>query len=65
MLYFFQDILVKTIKRIYNIICSEFKKIFFRGVAQFGRALGSGLRGRRFESCHPDFALERIVCVPF
>ena len=25
-----------------------------RGVAQLGRALGSGLRGRRFESCHPD-----------
>ena len=25
-----------------------------RGVAQFGSALGSGLRGRRFESCRPD-----------
>ena len=26
----------------------------FRGVAQLGRALGSGPRGRRFKSCHPD-----------
>ena len=25
-----------------------------RGVAQFGSALGSGPRGRRFESCHSD-----------
>ena len=29
--------------------------IFFRGVAQFGRALRSGRRGRRFESCHADY----------
>jgi hypothetical protein len=27
-----------------------------RGVAQLGRALASGARGRRFKSCHPDFA---------
>ena len=26
----------------------------FRGVAQFGRALRSGRRGRKFESCHLD-----------
>ena len=26
-----------------------------RGVAQLGRARRSGRRGRRFESCHPDF----------
>ena len=26
----------------------------FRGVAQFGSALRSGRRGRRFKSCHPD-----------
>lgn len=26
----------------------------FRGVAQFGSAFGSGLKGRRFKSCHPD-----------
>ena len=25
-----------------------------RDVAQFGRALRSGRKGRRFESCHPD-----------
>ena len=28
--------------------------VFFRGVAQFGSALRSGRRGRRFESCHLD-----------
>ncbi len=28
--------------------------IIFRGVAQFGRALRSGRRGRKFESCHSD-----------
>ena len=27
---------------------------FFRGVAQFGRALRSGRRSRRFKSCHLD-----------
>ena len=27
----------------------------YRGVAQFGRALRSGRRGRRFESCRLDF----------
>lgn len=27
---------------------------FLRGVAQFGRALRSGRRSRRFKSCHPD-----------
>ncbi len=26
----------------------------FRGVAQLGRALGSGPRGRMFKSCYPD-----------
>ena len=28
-----------------------------RGVAEFGSALGSGLRGRRFKSCRPDHTL--------
>ena len=27
---------------------------FFRGVAQFGSAFGSGPKGRRFKSCHLD-----------
>ena len=27
----------------------------FRDVAQFGSALRSGRRGRRFKSCHPEF----------
>ena len=30
------------------------RAIFFREVAQLGRALGLGPRGRRFESCLPD-----------
>ena len=42
---------------------------FYREVAQLGRALGLGPRGRRFESCLPDYingALaqlgERLLC---
>ena len=30
------------------------RQLLFRGVAQFGRALRSGRRGRKFKSCHPD-----------
>ncbi len=30
------------------------RAIIFREVAQLGRALGLGPRGRRFESCLPD-----------
>lgn len=30
------------------------RKVSFRSVAQSGRALRSGRRGRRFESCHSD-----------
>ena len=29
--------------------------MFLRRVAQFGRALRSGRRGRKFESCRDDF----------
>ena len=29
-------------------------KLLYRGVAQFGRALRSGRRGRKFESCRDD-----------
>ena len=48
MLYFFLDcdILYKSLE--------ENDKVHQRGVAQFGRALRSGRRGRRFESCHLD-----------
>ena len=28
---------------------------YFRSVAQLGRALRSGRRGRKFKSCHSDF----------
>lgn len=30
-------------------------EIWVRDVAQAGSALRSGRRGRKFESCHPDF----------
>ncbi len=30
-----------------------------RGVAQPGRALASGARGRKFKSCHPDQSSRR------
>ncbi|VDN48025.1 protein of unknown function [Petrocella atlantisensis] len=33
----------------------------YRGVAQLGRALGSGLRGRRFKSSHSDFLMPFII----
>ena len=33
-----------------------------RGVAQFGRALRSGRRGRKFESCHLDQTKRRSDC---
>ena len=35
------------------ILCVDL--IYIREVAQLGRALGLGPRGRRFESCLPDF----------
>ena len=31
-----------------------YNTVVIRGVAQFGSALGSGPRGRKFESCHSD-----------
>lgn len=40
------DILYKSLE--------ENDEVHQRGVAQFGRALRSGRRGRRFKSCHPD-----------
>ena len=36
-----------------------------RDVAQFGSALRSGRRGRRFESCHPDHSYEMIIPAEF
>ncbi len=35
--------------------------IVFREVAQLGRALGLGPRGRRFESCLPDHSFENTI----
>ena len=50
------------------ILCIDL--IYIREVAQLGRALGLGPRGRRFESCLPDFLIngglaqlgERLLC---
>ena len=48
------------------ILCIDL--IYIREVAQLGRALGLGPRGRRFESCLPDFfgglaqLGERLLC---
>lgn len=36
-----------------------------RGVAQFGRALRSGRRGRRFKSCHLDHGKNSLFMVSF
>ena len=46
-------------------------RVYIREVAQLGRALGLGPRGRRFESCLPDSKInfgglaqlgERLLC---
>ena len=45
-------------------------RVYIREVAQLGRALGLGPRGRRFESCLPDLFIngglaqlgERLLC---
>lgn len=47
------DILYKSLK--------ENGKVHQRGVAQFGRALRSGRRGRRFESCHLDHIFQSTL----
>ena len=36
-----------------------------RGVAQPGRVLAWGARGRRFESCHPDHKNKKRPCADF
>ena len=41
------------------ILCIDL--IYIREVAQLGRALGLGPRGRRFESCLPDYFLNSIL----
>ena len=35
-------------------------KLRLRNVAQLGRALGLGPRGRRFESCHSDHLHDKM-----
>ena len=39
--------------------------ILYRDVAQFGSALRSGRRGRRFKSCHPDHVGTSFACSDF
>ena len=36
---------------------------FYRSVAQLGRALRSGRRGRKFKSCHSDFFMQIPECL--
>jgi hypothetical protein len=42
-----------VLKTLYGFDLSN-SHILMRDVAQFGRALRSGRKGRRFKSCHPD-----------
>ena len=48
--------------KIYNVfgILIIYPEILLRNVAQFGRALRSGRRGRVFESRHSDCLLENL-----
>jgi hypothetical protein len=46
---------------VHTIIPADVEKRSNRGVAQFGRALRSGRRGRWFESSHLDFL---VVVMP-
>lgn len=41
------------------------KMNIYRGVAQFGRVLGSGPRGRRFKSSHSDQQKTKAFCLRF
>ena len=41
-----------------NMLYTKFR---CRDVAQFGSALRSGRRGRRFESCHPDHYFKILI----
>ena len=39
--------------------------MMYRDVAQFGRVLRSGRRGRRFKSCHPDHVGAKFALLRF
>ena len=51
----FKKLVDKCNVPVYNNQCCETTSHKHRSVAQFGRALRSGRRGRRFKSCHFDF----------
>ena len=61
--YFSKKLVDKCHVPVYNYQCCETTSHKHRSVAQFGRALRSGRRGRRFKSCHFDFfiALNRLL----
>ena len=42
-------------------VWQKLSTIQYLGVAQFGRALGSGPRGRRFKSSHSDHKKQRVL----
>ena len=46
---------------IVNLQVCRLKSRSFRGVAQFGRAPGLGPGGRKFESCHLDFFMQKLT----
>ena len=51
----FKNVVDRKSPMVYTVEVSKRDRV--RGVAQFGRALRSGRRGRKFESCHLDMAL--------
>ena|GEM_PF-5315061 len=44
-----------------DLLCYSILSLELRDVAQLGRALGSGPRGRWFKSSHPDHCIGRQV----
>ena len=59
-LYFYGCFSCLLIGAVLQYFCCKRITIFYRGVAQFGSALGLGPRGRRFESYRPDHCKIRV-----
>ena len=51
---FRSNCLNSELKNICFFYCADILLLRCRGVAQPGRVLAWGARGRRFDSCHPD-----------
>ncbi len=50
----------KKVTEVYSILFGNLVKWNYRNVAQLGRALAWGARGRRFESCRSDHCNKRL-----